>query len=329
MRKVAAAAAAMAAVLLPMIGTAQVRIEKTAYKGWPNCYRITNGEVDLIVTSDIGPRVMRYGFVGGQNLFWEQPEGLGKSGEPAWVLRGGHRIWVGPEDIKYTYPPDNVPVRAEIKGSDLIVTQPVEKETGIEKQIQVQLEPKGSAVTVIHRLTNRGNMPLEYAAWALTMMAQNGVGITGFPPRGTHPEVLQPTNPLVMWAFTDLTDKRWQFTKKYMMLRQDPANSVPQKLGIFNENTWGAYALNGELFIKRTKGEKDKPYPDLGCSFETFTNNLFLELETLGPITKVPAGGTLEHVERWSLHKGVKIGAWTDAELDRAILPLLAGRPGQ
>jgi hypothetical protein len=45
-----------------------VKVEKTSYQGWQNCYRVTNGEVELIVTGDIGPRVMRYGFVGGRNL---------------------------------------------------------------------------------------------------------------------------------------------------------------------------------------------------------------------------------------------------------------------
>ena len=42
-----------------------VQIEKREWGGWPNCYRISNGEIELIVTADIGPRVMRCGFVGG------------------------------------------------------------------------------------------------------------------------------------------------------------------------------------------------------------------------------------------------------------------------
>ena len=37
-----------------------------------------------------------------------------------------------------------------------------------------------------------------------------------------------------------------------MMLRQDPNNAEPQKLGTFNPRTWAAYLLNGELFVKRT-----------------------------------------------------------------------------
>jgi hypothetical protein len=312
------------ALLTAMSLDAAVKIEKAAWGGWPNCYRITNGEVELIVTSDIGPRVMRYGFVGGQNFFWEQKETMGKSGEPAWVLRGGHRLWVGPEDIRYTYPPDNSPVRIEIKGDVLIATQPVEKETNIEKQIEIRLAPTGSNVTVVHRLTNRGNMPLEFSAWVLSMMAPGGTGITGFPPRGTHPEVLPPTNPLIMWAFTDLSDPRWKFTKKYLMLRQDPNNPSPQKIGHHNPKTWGAYSLNGQLFIKRYDASpRAQDHPDFGSSYETFTNAQFLEIETMGPLTKVPAGGTLEHVERWSIHRNVPLKAFTDEEIDRVVLPLL------
>lgn len=305
---------------------AAVKIEKTAWNGWPNCYRISNGEVELVVTSDVGPRVMSYGFVGGQNFFWVQKETAGKTGQPEWILRGGHRIWVGPEDVKYTYPPDNSPVSVRVEGDVLIATQPVEKETGIEKQIEVRLAPQGSDVTIIHRLTNRTNMPLEYAAWALSMMAPGGRGVSGFPPRGTHPEMLQPTNPLVMWAFSDLSDPRWTWLKKYFVLRQDPSNATPTKIGHFNPHTFGAYFLNGELFVKRYEADPAKTYPDFGCSYETFTNANFLEIETLGPVTKVASGATLEHIERWTVRRNAQPAAWTDAELDRILLPVLASK---
>jgi hypothetical protein len=48
---------------------ADVKVEKIEYKGWRNCYQVSNGEVALVVTSDVGPRVISFGFVGGQNLF--------------------------------------------------------------------------------------------------------------------------------------------------------------------------------------------------------------------------------------------------------------------
>jgi hypothetical protein len=129
-----------------------------------------------------------------------------------------------------------------------------------------------------------------------------------------------------MWAYTDLSDPRWKFTKKYLMLRQDPANSNADKIGLFNRHTWAAYVLNGEAFVKQAEADPARTYPDFGCSFETFTSNEFLEIETLGPLTKVPPGQTLEHVERWSLHRDVHLREFTDAEIDGAIVPLMSAR---
>jgi len=303
--------------------SAAVKIEKTQYRGWPNCYRISNGDVDLIVTTDVGPRVIRYGFSGGPNLFKEFDEQMGKSGEATWQARGGHRIWIAPEDPVLSYALDNSPISATIKGDVIELTSKVEKETGLEKRMTVKLAPSGTEVEVVHRIANKAGKAREFAPWTLTMMAQGGTAIVTFPPRGTHPHDLLPTNPLVMWAFTDFTDKRWQFTKKYLLLRQYPKNANPQKTGLFNRDTVGAYLLGSNLFIKTATAQDPRKQPDFGCSFETFTNEQFLELETLGALGNVRPGASAEHIEHWSLHKNVKISSWTDAEIDRVLLPLL------
>jgi hypothetical protein len=87
-----------------------VKVDKVEYKGWHNCYRVSNGEIEAIVTADVGPRIIRFGFVGGQNLFKEFAEQLGKTGEAEFQLRGGSRVWKAPEDPVATWAPDNVPV---------------------------------------------------------------------------------------------------------------------------------------------------------------------------------------------------------------------------
>ncbi len=300
-----------------------MNVEKIAYGGWPNCYRITNGEVELILTSDVGPRVIRYGFVGGQNLFKEFEEQMGKSGEKTWQIRGGHRLWIGPEDLKYTYGLDNGPVTVEVLGDMVRTTQPAEPETGLQKVMDIRLAASGSEVRVVHRITNRNVLTAEFAPWAPSVMAPGGIGITGFPPRGTHPEMLAPTNPLVMWAYTDLSDPRWIFMKKYLGLRQDPMAVSPQKIGLFNPHTFGAYLLRDELFLKQYHAEPDKMYPEYFCSFQTFTNADFLELETFGPIVKLLPDQDVELVENWSLYKDVHIQQWRDEEVDAVLLPLL------
>lgn len=294
-----------------------VLIEKTAWGGWPNCHRVTNGEIELIVTGDIGPRIMRCGFVGGQNFFKVFEDQLGKSGEVEWQFRGGHRVWLAPEDRKRTYAPDNV--AAEVTHADgvLTATSAVEPETGLRKQLVVRMEPSGTKVEVLHRMQNTLPFAIRISHWALTMLAPGGTGVTGFPPRGSHADCLAPTNPLVMWAFTDLRDPRWTFLEKYLVLRHDPANAAHTKLGHFNENTWGAYLLGNEMFLKRYTADATKQYPDMGCSYETFASDGMLEIETLGPLTDVEPGDWVDHVERWSLHRDVAVSEWTDEGLDR------------
>jgi len=320
LRRLSLLAATLAMGAASMI--AAVTVEKIPYAGWPNCYRLSNGEVELIVTSDVGPRIIRYGFKGGQNLFVELEEDLGKTGGDNWRLYGGSRLWVGPEDPVYSYGADNDPVQIEISGSRLVAQAPVEH-TGVQKAIAVELSDEGSAVRVVYTLANRTIWPLRVATWVLTMMAPGGAGITTLPPRGTHPEVLAPTNPLVVFAFTNMADPRWTWLEKYIVLQQDPQNADPEKIGLFNPATRGAYLLNGELFVKKFAASSEEEYPDMGSSYETFTNERFLEIETLGPVRTLQPGESIDHVEEWSLHRPVAVDSWDDAELDRVLAPYL------
>ena len=46
---------------------AQVRVDKTTWLGH-DALKLSNGAVDLVVTTGIGPRIIRYAFVGGENI---------------------------------------------------------------------------------------------------------------------------------------------------------------------------------------------------------------------------------------------------------------------
>lgn len=300
----------------------QRKIERVSYAGWSNCYRLTNGKVELIVTSDVGPRVVRFGFIGGQNLFAEIAGHMGASGEQHWMARGGHRLWVSPEVMPDTYALDNSPVDATVTDDRISLLQPVESETGLRKEMTLEFTQTGD-VKVTHRIENTGEQTRRMAPWALTQMAPGGTAIATFPPRGGHNEQLQPTNPLVMWAYTDFSDPRWLLTKHYLVLKQDSSISVPQKAGFFNEHTRAAYLLGSDLFVKRYEANPLVPYPDYNCSFEVFANSEFLELETLGPLADLMSGFSVTHVEHWSLHRDVHLGELNENELHQTILPIL------
>ena len=58
-------------------------------------------------------------FVGGQNFFKEFTGQLGQSGESGLQPRGGHRLWMAPEDPVKSYAPGNGTVRIDVQGLDL------------------------------------------------------------------------------------------------------------------------------------------------------------------------------------------------------------------
>jgi hypothetical protein len=298
-------------------------LEKVNYRGWPNCYRLTNDIVDVITTTDVGPRVIRFGFTNEENVFGVADGDAGLAGGDQWRLYGGHRLWHAPESDPRTYYPDNNPVDFEQDGEAIRVTQPTEPTTGIRKQIELSLSPDRAQVLLAHRLWNTNIWPVELAPWAITVMAMNGIGIVPLPPRGAHDsENLQPTATLALWVYTDMSDPRWTWGRQYMFLRQASGVEISQKAGVSRSQGWAAYWRDGLLFVKRFKPVGEAPYPDLGSSVELFTNATTLEVETLGPMTCLEPGGMVEHLEEWFLFRDVQMPA-TDDDVNRYVLPLI------
>ncbi len=294
-------------------------IRKVEYGGWPNCYRWSNGLVDLVVTADVGPRVIRFGFVGQANEFKEYPEMLGRVGGEEWRIYGGHRLWHAPEAMPRTYFPDNNPVEVQVHSTFIRVVQPLEPTTGIQKEMDISLEADRPHVRVVHRLRNGSLWPVELAPWALSVMAPGGVAILPMPPRGRHEEQLLPTGALVLWAYTDMSDPRWTWGRRYVRLRQDPTHAAPQKIGVVAPaETWLAYWRDGHLFLKTFSVVPGACYPDRGCCAELFTNGEMLELETLGPLTVLAPEAVMEHTEDWWLFRDMPFPE-TDEDVDRVI----------
>ena len=74
--------------------SAQVRVEKTTWEGH-EALTLSNGTVEVVITTGIGPRVIRYGFVGGENALGEIPgTPPTKTALGEWKPWGGHRLWV-------------------------------------------------------------------------------------------------------------------------------------------------------------------------------------------------------------------------------------------
>lgn len=298
-------------------------MEKVNYFGQVGCLRLFNGTVEVVVTVDVGPRIIRYGFPGADNILGELPGVSIETSLGPWKPWGGHRLWTAPEANPRSYVPDNAPV--EYRTDDplgLHLTQDVERETDIQKELVISLDEEGSRVTLRHYITNRNLWPIEVAPWAITTMNTGGVAILPQEPYRSWDEYLLPARALVLWHYTDLSDPRWTIGPKYIRLRNDEQLSGPQKIGIMNKQGWAAYHRRGTLFIKRFAYEEGATYPDYGSNAEVYTGGASIEVESLSPMRRLEPDQSALHVETWELFPEVEIGS-TEEEIDAAIGPLV------
>ncbi len=324
-----------AGIAIMLIGSTTIaqevrETEIAAYKGWERNLRLTNEKVELIVTLEAGPRILSYRLLEGSNVFNEYPEQLGKSGEQGWQIRGGHRLWVSPEDPARTYVADNGPVHHEILGPGRVrVWLDPDPKFGLGKEISIELEQEGTRVKVTHKVTNASKGPAELAIWSLSVMRPGGVEVIPLPDKAPHPggsanataEMFAPAFPLVSWSYTDLTDPRYTIGADAIVLRQD-ATMPATKIGLTSRPGVAGYLNDGVLFVKHFPHLKGHTYPDFGSNYETYTDQGMLEMESLGPLVTLEPGKSIEHVETWKLLEGVSAPS-DPTELIKTLRPIL------
>ena len=285
-------------------------IEVVPYRGWKNNLKLSNAHAELIVTLDVGPRVIAYNTPGGFNVMKNYDSMMGGTGEAEWQIRGGHRFWLAPEDLTRTYYPDNKPVQYT-KNDDLSVTftPPPEAEYGVQKRMLLKLDPNSSKVEVTLEVENIGNKPTVLAPWGPTVMAAGGIEIIPLPTKAPHPghpsnartpDDYGPNQELILWPYFDFADTRWTLGSKYIFLRQD-VNKGPTKIGLAHRMGWVGYLNSNTLFVKRFDYREGAVYPDRGTRYQTFSYQEMLEMETVGELVTLQPGGTASLVESWEL----------------------------
>jgi hypothetical protein len=298
-------------------------MEKITFLDLPNCFKLSNESIELVVSEDIGPRILFYGFKGKENILAEVPEIVLHTAIGDWKPWGGHRLWAAPEAMPRSYAPDNEPIEVKTNGNhEILLSGNIERDTGLQKEISVSLLPGSAEVTVRHTITNHTLWPVELAPWTLTIMREGGVTILPQEPYKPHDEALLPARPIVVWHFTDLTDARITLGKKYIQLRTDSHKNTPLKIGILNKQGWAAYHRGNTLFIKRFAFNPIGHYPDYESNNEAYTDGSFMELESLGTLASIAPSEKAEHIERWYLFRDVALGN-SEEEMERTISALL------
>ena len=291
-----------------------VTVTEITYKNFGRCVKLDNGTASVIITVDVGPRIISYCLNGRENMLLEDVDREFRDdsqelrdyfgGDKTWYIYGGHRLWSSPESYPHSYVPDNEPVmwsRADMgENVGICLTSPVTR-TGQQHTTYVWLDRDNagtSKVQICHNITNVSGAIVTLAPWAMTVCAAGAVEIF---PQSASDNGLLSNRRNVFWSYSDISDERFFLGNKYGTLRQVKGAPGKFKIGMNNEDGWAAVVNRGQIFLKNFHMEIDGNYPDYGCNFETFTNGIFLECESLGELKTLKNGQKVSLVEDWEL----------------------------
>lgn len=264
-----------------------------------------NGLISLEFLTGAGPRIIRLSAFGKENLFVDIPTSVNTPyGE--FFFRGGHRLWHAPEALPRTYIPDNDGLSMEELTDGVRLTGAIETGTGITKCIEIHLSTDQAAVTLKHILRNDSLWQVELAPWALTMFRLGGTVILPQPVGNAGQNGLLNNRNLTLWPYTHINDPRLLLRDDFILIHAVPA-PTPFKIGYYNPHGWMAYWLNGFLFRKTFDISSGAVYPDGGCNSESYCNDRFVELESLGPLVRLEPGEEVNLTESWELYPGLNV----------------------
>jgi hypothetical protein len=249
--------------------------------------------VDYLTTT--GPRIIGLHARGVKgNLFAETPDAHWPTPHGEYYLRGGHRLWIAPENPFYMSAEDQVNVCRE---NDTIILRSDIDAVGLEKEISFCLDK--NRVRLKHRITWHGAEPVELAPWAITQLRLGSMAIL---PQ-LNADGIQPNRNIVLWPYSKVNDKRLKLDDDLIMLHGQ-SDEQPFKIGNTNRHGWLACLLGDALFIKRFAVDRTQTYPDLGCNVEAYVKDVCIELETLGPLRTLVPKESVTHDETWEVIVG-------------------------
>ncbi|RPI25455.1 MAG: hypothetical protein EHM70_20060, partial [Chloroflexota bacterium] len=266
---------------------------------------LDNGQVKLEVLITAGPRIVRLSAFGKGNLFADVPASV-TTAYGDFYFRGGHRLWHSPEALPRSYIPDNAGVAIQETTDGVILTGPTECGTGITKSIEIHLMRDQPIVRLNHALRNDSLWPVELAPWAITMFHLGGTVILPQPVGNADQDGLLSNRILAFWPYSHINDPRLTLRDDFILIHAVPGES-PFKIGYLNKHGWAAYWIDGVLFRKTFEISTGAEYPDGGCNTESYCNDRFVELESLGPLTRIEPGASVELTETWELNPDLNL----------------------
>jgi hypothetical protein len=329
MKPLTLAAALLACSSLTLAQSFPARLEKSAYRGW-QAYRLSNGLVTLIVTPDIGGRVIQLQ-LGDQELLFVNPDLAGKvlpeernNPKAGWANYGGDKVWPAPQgwagDDQWPGPPhytlDGSRYAPEVVSNNsgevsLRVTSPRDPRTGIRFSRTFHVYAGTTRVRVDQTMRNISKRRVRWGIWHV--MQHNAADTTDASKPNPDLYAYAPANPASRHPggfkvmFGDPRHPSYQRAGDPPMLTIRYLYQVG-KLGADSNAGWLA-VVNGQTntaLVEEFRYFPDQEYPD-GASIEFWNNGpgtvsgttlpddpaqtpYFFESEVLSPFAQLDPG---------------------------------------
>jgi hypothetical protein len=281
-----------------------VTIQSVPYHGWPDSLQMSNGQVVAIIVPAIG-RVMQFRFAREERgPFFENRALDGKPPDPnatEWVNFGGDKTWPAPQEDwpkltprKWPPPPtfDSVPLKAEVKSSQVELVSPVDPHYGIRTRRMIRLEPGAPVMTIRTIYEKVQGDPVRVGVWVITQLGEPDKAGMILPPKSQYPEGYNKQ--------MEVLPKDLKREGRLLSLKRDPKNQT--KIGSDASTlVW----MDKDFYLQiDSPGVPGADYPDQGSSAEIYTNPdplQYIELETLGPLHTMKVGDRIERSNRYTL----------------------------
>jgi hypothetical protein len=215
------------------------------------------------------------------------------------------RTWfLEPVETEQSGLPAEQPAEGEAVGQGrLRLVGAREPVAGLQLTMELALHRDAPLLSITHTLRNLRDDRRRLAAWAINAVTPAGVGFTAWRPAERRSLVFyhdtRPDEPAVQAGETVLA----------VDYRKRPSSPFC-KVGTDTTCGWGAFVWNGMALKSSVVADPDAQYPEGGVTVSFFSSQhlddgRFGEVENVGPLTDVDAGGVVRLEQSLTLIGGL------------------------
>lgn len=280
----------------PEASRTKVTVARMCWHGWPECYLIGNGIVEVIVVPAIG-RVMQLRLAGEtKGAFWGNRALDGqpcRSNSNEWINFGGDKCWPAPQSAwtkqqGRDWPPpvafDALPMEAVAGECEVVLSSPVDPNLGIQVIRYVELDADLPVMRIRSEFRKVAGDAVRVSVWTITQMHD--------PERVFVALRKDSTMPRGYIRLTEAEPEDLRIAGGLLSLVRPSVHC--SKIGA--DATSMAW-VGEELAVRVDSEDGPGEYPDGGCITQVYTSPdpyPYVELETLGPLATMRAGDRIE-----------------------------------